>query len=715
MRGQFIRTVAAKTILFFAINVAVFTALACVVVVGACLSEDFYEVTDEAYFEESDENTLFYSAMQEANYLLSGENAMMAGMEMQVTDGAGKVIATTGGFSDAKAEAPEFVKDYAADLVYDKDGNFKGVNSGAIEEGDKIVAAKITICADPADFTAHSQFDKAVIHFVYSMRFAAFPLALVCFVAGIACYISLICAAGRKPGTDDVIRGPLYRIPFDVMLVLCALTSVFPLLLMRATDGMEQVFFFGVGLVYFVNVVLGLTVTMAARVKRHELLRGTLVYIVCSFLGKAFFAIPMVARTIVILIGLTFIEGFYILVNRGSGSSLIIGWLLSKVILYPVILYIAWMLRRLKNAGAKLASGDIGTPVETKGLVLDFRQHADNLNKVSDAVGLAVDQKLKSERMKTELITNVSHDIKTPLTSIINYASLMGTCDPADPKMHEYSEVVVRQSDKLKRLIEDLVEASKASTGNLEIIPAPLDCCTFVSQTAGEFKEKLDSAGLTLVTTAPEPPVTIMADGRRMMRIYDNLMNNICKYSQPGTRVYLTLSVEDGRAVTVFKNTSAAELNITADELVERFVRGDSSRNTEGNGLGLSIAKSMTELQGGTFDIEIDGDLFKVKLTFPVVDESTVDSIVGGDSVGSKSAPIGADNAPEISAGDEAKSYEKAETALSGADVISATAQAAEETSSGADSGVAAAVAASVAAAVADPAPAPEPDSPSES
>ena len=277
------------------------------------------------------------------------------------------------------------------------------------------------------------------------------------------------------------------------------------------------------------------------------------------------------------------------------------------------------MLRKLKNAGDKIAQGDISYRVGTKGLWGDFKKHAVNLNAVSDSVTIAVEDRLKSERMKTELITNVSHDIKTPLTSIINYAQLMGTTDPSDPKMSEYSEVVVRQSEKLKRLIEDLVEASKASTGNLEIVPAPLDCCTFITQTAGEFKEKLDSCGLSLVTNAPDGKVMIMGDGRRMMRIYDNLMNNICKYSMPGTRVYLTLEVINGNAVTTFKNTSNTELNISPDELVERFVRGDSSRNTEGNGLGLSIAQSMTELQGGSFKIDIDGDLFKVSLSFPVL------------------------------------------------------------------------------------------------
>ena len=708
-KGQFWRTVAAKTIMFFAINVAVFTALACIVVVGGCASSNLYEITDEEYFEESDEECLYYSMMQQTNYLLSGENASLYGMEIEVTNGAGEVIAATGGFAQAKAETPEFVHTYAADLLYDSEGNFKGMKFSPIEEGDRLVAATITAYADPADFTAHSEFNRAVIHILYSMRYAAFPLAVVCFILGIACYISLICAAGRKPGTDDVVTGPLYRVPFDVLAFVTGILMIVPVLLARASETMVQLIFVCIGVIYFVNAVLGLTVSMAARVKRHELIRGTLVYKVLALIFKAFCAIPMVARTIVILLWIAFVEFIYILLNHGDSGRLIIGWILAKVILYPVILYIAYMMSRLKTAGSRLASGDIGTPVDTKGFVLDFKQHAVNLNKVSDSVGLAVDERLKSERMKTELITNVSHDIKTPLTSIINYASLMGTCDPADPKMREYSEVVVRQSDKLKRLIEDLVEASKASSGNLEIVPAPLNCCTFVSQTAGEYKERIDGAGLTLVATAPSEPVMIMADGRRMMRIYDNLMNNICKYAQPGTRVYLTLSVEDGSAVTVFKNTSAAELNISADELVERFVRGDRSRNTEGNGLGLSIAKSMTELQGGKFEIDVDGDLFKVTLTFPVMESAGEGDSTDGMPV------VAADTAGTDDTDDTATDGTGAETVPTKTDVVSAAAQAAEETSSGADSGVAAGVAASVAAAVAESAPEPDPDSPSES
>ena len=359
--------------------------------------------------------------------------------------------------------------------------------------------------------------------------------------------------------------------------------------------------------------------SFAARVKLHVLIKGTLIYKIIRLIVKGILAIPLVWRTVVILVGISFLEMVIIVASGAEPEVLVIGWFLEKLIICPFIFYVALMLRKLKTAGEKIAQGDISYRASTKGLWGDFRKHANNLNAISDSVSIAVEDRLKSERMKTELITNVSHDIKTPLTSIINYAALIGTTDPSDPKLNEYSEVIVRQSKKLKRLIEDLVEASKASTGNLEIVPAPLDCCTFITQTAGEYKEKLDSCNLSLVTTAPDEKVMIMADGRRMMRIYDNLMNNICKYSMPGTRVYLSLEVIDGNAVTTFKNTSSTELNISADELVERFVRGDQSRNTEGNGLGLSIAQSLTELQGGSFKVSIDGDLFKVTLTFPVL------------------------------------------------------------------------------------------------
>ena len=225
-----------------------------------------------------------------------------------------------------------------------------------------------------------------------------------------------------------------------------------------------------------------------------------------------------------------------------------------------------------------------------------------------------------SERMKTELITNVSHDLKTPLTSLINYSDLICRESCNNPRHGEYAEVLHRQSQRLRRLIDDLVEASKASSGNLEVNLSPCEAGVVLMQLAGEYSERLEGCGLQLVTSqASASGFRIMADGRRLWRVMDNLMNNICKYAMPGTRVYLELSREGNEAVFSFKNTSREQLNLSPRELMERFVRGDASRSSDGSGLGLSIARSLTELQGGKMELYCDGDLFKARLRFPLV------------------------------------------------------------------------------------------------
>jgi len=210
----------------------------------------------------------------------------------------------------------------------------------------------------------------------------------------------------------------------------------------------------------------------------------------------------------------------------------------------------------------------------------------------------------------------VSHDIKTPLTSIINYVDLLSKEELHNDKAAEYLEVLDRQSSKLKKLIEDLVEASKASNGNLAVDSQKLDAGVFVTQTVGEFEERLSAAGLELIVSRPEEPVYIMADGRHVWRVIDNLMNNICKYAQEGSRVYVNLEATVQSVSITFRNISKYPLKISGEELMERFVRGDKSRNTEGHGLGLSIAQSLMKLTGGDMNIVVDGDLFKVILTF---------------------------------------------------------------------------------------------------
>ena len=276
----------------------------------------------------------------------------------------------------------------------------------------------------------------------------------------------------------------------------------------------------------------------------------------------------------------------------------------------------ALCMRRLREAAHHLAEGDLEYQVDKKGLFLDLAKHADDLNSISHGMSKAVEEKMKSERFKTELITNVSHDIKTPLTSIINYVDLLKKEEINNEKASEYIEVLDRQSSRMKKLIEDLVEASKAATGAMKLNLERCQVDVLMMQVLGEYKEKVESADLKIVSKLPDEKPEIIADGRSMWRIFDNLMNNICKYSQPGTRVYQILETDGDSVAVTYKNTSKYELEITAEELMERFVRGDKSRSTEGSGLGLSIARNLTELNGGSFDVDIDGDLFKVKMKF---------------------------------------------------------------------------------------------------
>lgn len=282
------------------------------------------------------------------------------------------------------------------------------------------------------------------------------------------------------------------------------------------------------------------------------------------------------------------------------------------------ILFILMQMQKLQEGSKRIAAGDLSEPIDTNKMIWEFKKHGENINKVSDGIALAVEERMKSERFKTELITNVSHDIKTPLTSIINYVDLIKKQEIQDETLQEYLDVLERQSARLKKLIEDLMEASKASTGNLPVTMEDCDVEVLLIQLIGEFEEKLSASELEVVVQKPDHPVIITADGRYVWRVFDNLLNNACKYSMPRTRVYISLTETQGEVMITFKNISKAALNIPSDELLERFVRGDSSRNTEGSGLGLSIAQSLTELMKGSMKLEIDGDLFKVILKFVV-------------------------------------------------------------------------------------------------
>ncbi len=333
------------------------------------------------------------------------------------------------------------------------------------------------------------------------------------------------------------------------------------------------------------------------------------------WMGRMFAAIPLFWQ---VAVAAPVVIALYSLLTsvmwRSIGVFLLC--ILAALVLYLVILYAAYSFRTLMESGKALAEGDLRYKTNLKQLMLCFRSHGENLNKIGEGMEIAVADKIKSERFKTELITNVSHDIKTPLTSIINYTDLLSR-EPLEGNAKEYTEVLSRQSARLKKLIEDLIEASKASTGNVALAPEKLDVCQIVRQSLGEYMERLEKAGLQVVQLLPEEECYALVDGRQMWRVFDNLYSNICKYAMPGTRVYVVVTAEADSVTVSMKNISRDVLTTASEELTERFVQGDVSRASEGSGLGLNIAKSLTELQKGTFRIHCDGDLFRVDICLP--------------------------------------------------------------------------------------------------
>ncbi len=278
---------------------------------------------------------------------------------------------------------------------------------------------------------------------------------------------------------------------------------------------------------------------------------------------------------------------------------------------------------KIKKGITRIANGDAKYKISSAKLSKDNQEMAMQVNRIGEGIQNAVEKSLKDERLKTDLITNVSHDIKTPLTSIINYVGLLKQEKFDDPKIQRYLDILDAKSQRLKTLTEDVVEASKISSGNINLEFINLNLVEMIHQTTGEFTEKFEKKDLQAVVNIPEEPVIVRVDGRRMWRVIENIYNNAAKYAMPSTRLYVDMVANGKIVVLSLKNVSEYPLNITADELTERFIRGDVSRSTEGSGLGLSIAKNLTEMQGGKFKIYIDGDLFKVTITFPQM-QSTV-------------------------------------------------------------------------------------------
>lgn len=436
----------------------------------------------------------------------------------------------------------------------------------------------------------------------------------------------LIKHIGWSPKSEEVTAGCFGRIPGDLFTLLCLLWGGVWVVLCNSTLSKlptlkDNLVFYGLFLLLSVWLL-----SIIARLKAKTLWNNLTFKRIGTGLCNSLMQLPFIWKMFAILFFGCLIEGTVLFVcvklweQEVARGVLVSFWLVEKLVLIPLLIFVILQMGTLKKASKALAEGKVNYKVDEGTFWGALKEHARYLNSISDGVNIAVQERMKSEHFKTELITNVSHDIKTPLTSIINYSDLLSKEESDNEKIKEYAQVIHRQSGRLKKLVDDLLEASKASTGSLDVQMEECQVAVLLEQAVAEFEGRLFEQNIDVISKIPTDPIRIMADGKLLWRVFENLLNNICKYTQKDTRVYLSVEKEKDLAVVTFKNISAYPLDITEEELLERFVRGDKSRHTEGNGLGLNIAKSLVELQNGTMKLVIDGDLFKVILTFPAIE-----------------------------------------------------------------------------------------------
>lgn len=452
--------------------------------------------------------------------------------------------------------------------------------------------------------------------FLYWMAFSFAVTAVLC--------IYLIAFAGIDGKGEFDLRG-INAVDYDILMGLSfggtfGLCRLLIYVWNYQYDDIYKLAFMMIIIAGITAIVLTAVISTSAHLKTKKWWKHTFIFECVSIFIKFFrWVMTNIGIGWKLALGVTaysfliFVFGF-LAVESYNGAFFLLLAIFITVAATCVAIWFASQLKKIKRGGEAIANGDFDYRINAKELWPMLRIHAYNLNCAALGMSKAVDDRMKSERFKTELITNVSHDLKTPLTSIVSYVDLLKKENIENETALGYIEVIDRQSAKLKKLTEDLVEASKASSGTVAVNMEVVELGELINQSVGEFSEKLEAAEIVPVINLPEEEVCVYTDGRLLWRVFDNLIQNIIKYAQPGTRAYFDLEELENKAVLTIKNISREPLNMTAEALMERFVRGDASRNSEGNGLGLSIAKSLTELCGGTFELSLDGDLYKVTL-----------------------------------------------------------------------------------------------------
>ena len=501
---------------------------------------------------------------------------------------------------------------------YSKEWYKTGLNVTFTTEGDEWDYAIDGTNAIMTDKTGFKEF-------AYKNRNSMMVYGFIAGITALACFVFLLCSAAHKSGTEEYVPQRQDKIPYDLYLPSAILlgTGLCAMLVECVTYELNTVKAVAAALIMacLAGVFMALCMTTAARIKTGTLFKNTLIYRLCTGVGMGassmLSSISGAWRFSLAFAGYLLVNAVlsYIFFTRGGFLTFLILLAINGGALYLLLNMIRQM-RTLSAAGQAMANGDLSYCVDTSDMKREFREHGENLNSIGRGMAIAVNERMKSERFKTELITNVSHDLKTPLTSIVTYIDLLQKEDIQDEKAKEYIDTIARQSKKLKKLTEDLIDASKASSGALNVNMERVNISELLRQSSAEYGERMEAVNITPVVNMPEEDIYVRADGRLLWRVVENLLQNICKHGMPGTRAYLEARTENGRAAVSFKNISQQQLNIPVEELLERFVQGDESRSRGGSGLGLNIAESLTELMKGKLKLSLDGDLFKVELWF---------------------------------------------------------------------------------------------------
>lgn len=501
---------------------------------------------------------------------------------------------------------------------YSKEWYKTGLNVTFTTEGDEWDYAIDGTNAIMTDKTGFKEF-------AYKNRNSMMVYGFIAGITALACFVFLICSAAHRSGTEDCVLLRQDKMPYDLYLPSAILlgTGLCAMLVECVAYELNTVKAVAAALIMacLAGVFMALCMTTAARIKTGTLFKNTLIYRLCTGVGMGassmLSSISGAWRFSLAFAGYLLINALlsYRFFTRGGFLAFLLLIAVNGGALYLLLNMIRQM-RTLSAAGQAMANGDLSYCVDTSDMKREFREHGENLNSIGRGMAIAVNERMKSERFKTELITNVSHDLKTPLTSIVTYIDLLQKEDIQDEKAKEYIDTIARQSKKLKKLTEDLIDASKASSGALNVNMERVNISELLRQSSAEYGERMEAVNITPVVNMPEEDIYVRADGRLLWRVVENLLQNICRHGMPGTRAYLEARTENGRAVVSFKNISQQQLNIPVEELLERFVQGDESRSRGGSGLGLSIAESLTELMKGKLKLSLDGDLFKVELWF---------------------------------------------------------------------------------------------------